>query len=87
MRWTARVAAAVLISAASAVSLSGVANASEIGGGIGAVSVPAHYSRHSGHDHDGRHHHVGLLGGVAEGVGGLLHGVGHTLRPLLRGLI
>jgi hypothetical protein len=72
-----------LISAASAVSLSGVANASE----IGVTPVSAHYSRHSGHDHDGRRHHVGLLGGVAEGVGGLLHGVGHTLRPLLRGLI
>jgi hypothetical protein len=43
-----------------------------------------------GHDrsrHDYGYHHVGLLGGVAEGVGGLLHGVGETLHPLLRGLL
>jgi hypothetical protein len=78
MRNTARIAAVALVSAIGAAGFSGVASASEL------HAVPA-----SHHHHDDNDHHVGLLGGVAEGVGGLVHGVTRTvhLGPLLHGLL
>ena len=50
-------------------------------------AAPLAFASDHDHHHHNDHHHVGLLGGVAEGVGGLLHGVGEALNPLLRGVL
>ncbi|HEX4249207.1 MAG TPA: hypothetical protein VH008_15190 [Pseudonocardia sp.] len=72
----------VSIASATGLALSPLAFASDYDRG--------HHHSH-GHDYEAdwqRHgHRVGLLSGVAEGVGGLLHGVGETLHPLLGGLL